>query len=115
MISVAKDPDTDPRVTLRILSWNIWARSNWQAVATFARKHQANVLALQEVDRRWGDRTRMKDVPHEIALLLDYHHRFHPSISVRGVGGEREYGNAIISRFPITASSGIALPRSESW
>jgi endonuclease/exonuclease/phosphatase family metal-dependent hydrolase len=91
---------------LRVLSWNLWHRFGpWEArrpaiAATLARL-DADVIGLQEV---WAD----ADVSfaEELAERLGFHQVYGARLDFDGV----RFGNAILSRWPITASDVLALP-----
>jgi endonuclease/exonuclease/phosphatase family metal-dependent hydrolase len=98
---------------LRVLSYNIHKciggvdrRYDPHRVATVIRNLQPDVLLLQEVDhgasRSNGD--RQCDL---LGDLLDLKHRtWFPNVEVRGGG---QYGNAILSRYPLIESMNIDL------
>src|SRR6188472_3297559 len=66
----------------------------------------ADVLALQEVDRRaW--RSHLVDQPGRIAWNLGMHHRFDPNRSLGLLG---RYGNALLSRGRILDVEHLVLP-----
>jgi len=91
---------------LRVLTWNIWWRFGpWEArrpaiAATLARL-DADVVCLQEV---WDD----GDVcfAAELAEGLGFHHTYGARLDLDGV----RFGNAVLSRWPITGSEVLALP-----
>jgi len=66
-----------------------------------------DVVALQELDARLV-RSGMIDQAHLIARTLAMYYHFHPSLQVEE--GEGEYGNAILSRFPIRLVQAGPLP-----
>lgn len=65
----------------------------------------ADVIALQEVDR-YLPRSGMKDQIDEIARQLDMSWSFAPTIRL----GWMEYGNAILSKYPIQHIDHLMLP-----
>lgn len=91
---------------LRVLSWNIWWRFGpWEArrpaiAATLARL-DADVICLQEV---WDDDEVC--FAEELAEGLGFHHVYGSRLDLDGV----RFGNAILSRWPITGSDVLALP-----
>lgn len=74
-------------------------------IADLLKETGADVIALQEVDRYWP-RSGFKDQVRELAGRLHMQWRFVSSLGQ----GKREYGNAILSRFPIEHSESIRLP-----
>jgi len=98
----------DTRV--RVLTWNLWHRFGpWEArrpaiAATLARI-DPDVVCLQEV---WADPT--VGFAAELAEGLGFHHVYGARLDVDGV----RFGNAVLSRWPITASDVLALPSTET-
>jgi endonuclease/exonuclease/phosphatase family metal-dependent hydrolase len=66
----------------------------------------ADVLALQEVDRR-ACRTRLVDQSRRVAWHLGMHHRFDPNRSLGLLGS---YGNALLTRGRIVSVEHVVLP-----
>jgi endonuclease/exonuclease/phosphatase family metal-dependent hydrolase len=91
---------------LRVLSWNLWWRFGpWEArqpaIVETIRRIDADVLGLQEI---WDDGT-----DNQAALLaeqLGYHHVYEARLDLDGV----RFGNAILSRWPITGHEMRPLP-----
>ena len=100
-------------VELRVLSWNIHKciggvdrRYDPSRIMEVIAHHKPDVAFLQEVDEgaRRSSHHRQVDV---LGDLLQYRHRaFFPNVRVRGGG---HYGNAILSRYPITEARNIDL------
>jgi endonuclease/exonuclease/phosphatase family metal-dependent hydrolase len=71
-----------------------------------------DVVALQEVDRRWSARSRFVDQAGFLAERLGMHMSFGPCVvRDRRQDGPREYGNALLSRHPIEKTRSTLLPR----
>ncbi len=91
---------------MRVLSWNLWWRFGpWEArrpaiAATLARL-DADVVCLQEV---WEDAEIC--FAAELAKPLGFHHAYGTRMDLAGVN----FGNAILSRWPITGSEVLHLP-----
>ncbi|MFE5392998.1 endonuclease/exonuclease/phosphatase family protein [Streptomyces sp. NPDC056568] len=86
-----------------------------QRVANVIRKSGADVVGLQEVDNHYSARSEWADQPAELAALLGYHVVFGANIdnAPPTAGGHRvQYGTAILSRYPITASDNTWLYKS---
>ncbi len=94
---------------LRVLTWNLWWRFGpWEArrpaiAATLARL-DADVICLQEV---WEDAEG--SFAAELAAGLGFHHAYGSRLVLDDV----EFGNAVLSRWPITGSSVLPLPSTE--
>lgn len=95
---------------LRVLTWNLWHRFGpWEArrpsiAATLARL-DADVICLQEV---WADET--VGFAEELATGLGFHQAYGSRLEVGGV----RFGNAVLSRWPITTTDVLALPATET-
>jgi endonuclease/exonuclease/phosphatase family metal-dependent hydrolase len=94
---------------LRVLSWNLWHRFGpWEArrpaiAATLARI-DADVIGLQEV---WADGDG--SFAAELAGQLGFHQVFGSRLDLDGV----QFGNAVLSRWPITGHEWRPLPAPE--
>ena len=92
---------------LRVLTLNIWNRQGpYEKRAELLRRGlaalDADIIGLQEVVRR-KDRSQAD----ELTDGLDYHVFFGPA---RPLDDSAEYGNAILSRYPIKSQRIAALP-----
>lgn len=74
-------------------------------IAEVIAHYDPDIVALQELDAGLT-RSDLVDQAHLIAKSLEMSYHFHSSIQVE----EGEYGNAILSRFPIHLVKGGALP-----
>ena len=79
----------------------------------------AEVIALQEVERYW-QRSGMQDQPIELARLLGFEHwtygagvdlHLHKVPPGAPSGARRQFGNMVLSRFPILYSRNHLLPK----
>ncbi len=73
----------------------------------------SDVLALQEVDRHFGDRSDNLDEPAELAQRLGMHVVYAPNLDLDPLTPgqpRRQYGTAILSRYPILSSRNTLLP-----
>lgn len=80
-------------------------RLNLEAIARTIERYDPDVVALQEVDRHYGDRSRYEDQPGWYAerLGMDVHYGANVRLPSPSTGGpEREYGLALLSRLPFT-------------
>lgn len=98
---------------LRILTYNVHKciggvdrRYEPERVRETISHYEPDVVCLQEVDSHAprSNRDRQVDL---LGDLLGFRHRtYFPNVTVRGGG---EYGNAILSRFPLTETTNIDL------
>lgn len=91
---------------LRVLSWNLWWRYGpWaarrHAIAATLARIDADVVCLQEV---WE--TASESQAGELASSLGLHHVYGSQLDLDGV----QFGNAILSRWPITGHEVLPLP-----
>ncbi len=71
-----------------------------------------DVVALQEVDRRWSARSSFVDQAGVLAELLGMYMAFGPCLALSpSEDGPREYGTAVLSRHPIARTRNTLLPR----
>lgn len=102
--------DNEPLV-VRVMTYNIHhaedtnGQLNLGRIAAVIRESRADVIALQEVDRH-VPRSGNVDQLAELAKALDMHGSFGPNIDLAG----GEYGNAILSRWPIARWKNHLLP-----
>ena len=98
-------------LTLRILSYNIHhgegtdGQLDLERIAKVIASVDPDLVALQEVDRN-VQRTGQVDQPAALARLTKMNVIFGDNISLQG----GQYGNAILSRFPILDHQNHALP-----
>ena len=84
-----------------------------ERVQRVIRSSGADVVGLQEVDRHYSARSNWVDQGAELARRLDMHLAFGATIDEEPPAPGRprvQYGNAILSRYPITSSSLTLLP-----
>lgn len=100
----------DRPATLRVAVYNLHAGAGSDNVFDLDRtaaaidELDADVVGLQEVDVHWSARSQWRDLATELADKLDMHVFFGPIYSLEpATPGEprREYGNALLSKFPI--------------
>lgn len=96
---------------LRILSYNIHhgrgldGEVDLERIAKVIKSAQPDLVALNEVDKG-VNRSGKLDEPAELARLTGMHHAFEKNIEYDG----GEYGNAILSRWPIEKTENVPLP-----
>lgn len=97
---------------LRVMSYNIHhaegldGRVDVERIARVILDAKADLVGLQEVDRG-VERTQRRDLPAELARLTGLQVRFERNIIHQG----GDYGNAILSRFPIRSFRNFPLPQ----
>lgn len=97
-------------VTLRVMSFNIHhaegidGRLDVERIARVIVDARADVVGLQEVDRG-VERTQRRDLPAELAKLTGLAVHFEKNIPHQG----GEYGNAVLTRFPVRRAKNTHL------
>ncbi|MEU6847554.1 endonuclease/exonuclease/phosphatase family protein [Streptomyces sp. NPDC046716] len=118
--AVAAERHGPPPVPLRIATYNIHAGAGADNVfdldrqAAALRALHADVIGLQEVDVHWGARSQDLDVAGELARRLGMRVSFAPIYSLDPVtAGEprREFGVAVLSRYPIRSAVNHEITR----
>ncbi|MEV7862373.1 endonuclease/exonuclease/phosphatase family protein [Streptomyces hirsutus] len=114
-------PGTDaPSVLLRVATYNIHAGAGEDGVfdldrtARALRDLDADVVGLQEVDVHWGDRSDFVDEARALAGKLGMRVFFAPiyDLDPAAEGGERrQYGVAVLSRYPVTEAENHEITR----
>lgn len=110
--SSAEEPKPETKRKLTIMSYNIHHGApadvdviNLENIANVIRKSGAEIIALQEVDVK-TDRSNKIDQAKELATLLKMHYYFSKSIDYKN----GEYGNVILSKYPLTNMRRLELP-----
>jgi endonuclease/exonuclease/phosphatase family metal-dependent hydrolase len=97
------------------MTFNIHAgHSDLARTADVIRTSKADIVALQEVDVHWGERSRFEDQATALSKATGMDVRFGPIYRLPGEApGEpmREFGVAILSRLPITSSHNHVITR----
>lgn len=98
-------------LTLKVLTYNVHSCLGTDGmlsphrVARVMQREQPDIICLQEVDMHRA-RTGAIDQAHTLARYLAMHHEFHPAMRIEG----GHYGDAILSRFPMTLEKAAGLP-----
>ncbi|MFE6764443.1 endonuclease/exonuclease/phosphatase family protein [Streptomyces sp. NPDC057689] len=109
-----------PSVPLRVATYNIHAGAGMDNVFDLDRQVaalralDADVIGLQEVDVRWGDRSEWRDLAAELGRRLRMHVSFAPIYSLDPVAPgdpRREFGVAVLSRYRIVSAENHDLTR----
>ncbi|MGC9441706.1 endonuclease/exonuclease/phosphatase family protein [Streptomyces sp. WG5] len=107
-------------VPLRVATYNIHAGTGSDGVfdldrqAAVLRALDADVIGLQEVDVHWGARSQGLDTAEELGRRLGMRVSFAPIYSLDPVeagGPRREYGVAVLSRFPVRSATNHEITR----
>jgi endonuclease/exonuclease/phosphatase family metal-dependent hydrolase len=71
----------------------------------------ADIIGLNEVDKHYSRRSLYEDQIGWLAKQLNMEHTFNPSISIKSKNSSkvREYGNAILSRYPIVTKKSYSF------
>ncbi|GAA3137626.1 endonuclease/exonuclease/phosphatase family protein [Streptomyces rameus] len=110
----------DTRVPLRVATYNIHAGAGEDDVfdlgrtAAAIRGLRADVIGLQEVDVHWGARSDFTDEARELAARLRMRFFFAPiyDLPADPAGGpRRQYGVAVLSRFPVRDAQNHEITR----
>jgi endonuclease/exonuclease/phosphatase family metal-dependent hydrolase len=108
-----------PGQKLRVINYNIRYGAGLDGVvdlertADVIRRSGAQIATIQEVDRHLLERSDFEDQARRLARMLRWHVVFGPAIDWDPLEkGEprRQYGVAILSRFPIRDSENVRLP-----
>ena len=114
-VSCAALPRTRSPLSLRVMTYNIQAGAgNLDGTAGAIRAAAPDVVALQEVDVHWSARSQFADEADSLAKLLGMQARFAHIYDLPGEGASspaREYGVALLSRYPIVAFANHAITR----
>lgn len=105
---------------IKLMSFNIQHARNYNypdedridigLTANVIASQDADIVGLNEVRGAGEDTAKYTDQAKEIAALIGYNYYFAPAINIEHHG---LYGNALLSRFPITDGEIIAVPDPE--
>jgi len=96
---------------IRIMTYNVHGckgldgKISVERIARVIARYNPDIVALRELDINRA-RSGEVDQPHLIAQYLEMIHHFYPSLGVE----EEQYGNAVLSRFPIKCVKAKRLP-----
>ncbi len=105
---------------LTVMSYNIHhgrgvdGQLDLERIADVVEEEGTDVVALQEVDNHFGERSEFRDEAAELADELDMEFAYGANLDFDPAepgAPRRQYGNAILSRHPILESENRPLPR----
>jgi endonuclease/exonuclease/phosphatase family metal-dependent hydrolase len=115
----AADTTGRPGRPLTVVTYNIHHGAgidgvlDLERIAVLLEKSGADVIGLQEVDRHWSERSKWVDQPAWFAKRLKMHYGYAANLDLPPLNpGEprRQYGTAILSRYPIKDFTNTLLP-----
>jgi len=108
-------PHADPRAAVRVMSFNIRSgNGNLDRIADAIRSSSADIVALQEVDVHWAERSDFVDQASALGQRLRMDVRFariYRLPAPTAGGAPREFGVALLSKFPIVRWSNDTITR----
>ena len=106
---------TNARTTLRVMTYNIHAgHGDIDRTAATIHALKPDIVGLEEVDVHWADRSGFVDQAARLGQLLGMHVRFAPIYELPGAADsapKRQFGVALLSRYPIVAWENDTLTR----
>lgn len=94
-------------MTIKVVSWNIWFGKHYHDIITYLKTAEADVIGLQEVIQ---DADGKHNTAENIAKELGYHWKYEETMQVDLDGKAVSWGNAVLSKYPITSSKLHELP-----
>ncbi|WP_260472116.1 endonuclease/exonuclease/phosphatase family protein [Bacillus canaveralius] len=96
---------------LKIMTYNIHhgkgmdKQIDLHRTAKVIEKSDADIISLNEVDKHYSERSDYLDQSMWLAQQLNMYHAFSPSLTLtsKQTTTKRQYGNALLSRFPIVS------------
>lgn len=97
-----------PAETITVMTYNIHhaagtdGKLDLDRIAQIISTENADIVGLQEVDNNYSSRSNNLNQPKILAEILNMHYFYGPAIISGDPEKPNQYGNAILSRFPIT-------------
>jgi endonuclease/exonuclease/phosphatase family metal-dependent hydrolase len=114
-VACAHLPAGGSEIPLRVMTYNIRSgNGNLAATAEAIRAQAPDIVALQEVDVHWAERSNFVDQASALGKTLRMQVRFARIYQVAGAQAQdppREFGVALLSRFPIVDWSNQTITR----
>ena len=110
----ARSPGRPAEGLLRVATYNIQAGAgDLRRIADEIEAMDADLVALQEVDVHWHERSGFADQATELGAMLGVAVRFAPIYSLPGAAGQpaRQFGVALLSKLPIVSWSNDSITR----
>jgi endonuclease/exonuclease/phosphatase family metal-dependent hydrolase len=114
-VAAQQGMETEPvpkPLDMKIMTLNIHSGVNWQgqydidSLARFIAEANPDIVALQEVDRVWSNRSQFVDICAELAQRLQMMFTFSASLA-RNQG---YFGNEILSKYPVVQAWAEKMP-----
>jgi len=105
-----------PGVSFTVMTYNIHHGEGTDGVLDLARiagiidSANCDIIGLQEVDNNFGRRSQFVDQAKWLAEKLDMHYAYAPAIDNQANEKPQQYGDAILSRYPIINKKVHKLP-----
>jgi len=114
-VACASLPARPAEQSLRVMTYNIRSgNGNLDSTAAAIRAQSADIVALQEVDVHWAERSGFVDQATALGEKLGMQARFANIYSLPGTTAEsprREFGVALLSRYPVVAFRNDSIAR----
>jgi endonuclease/exonuclease/phosphatase family metal-dependent hydrolase len=114
-VACAHLPSAGSGIPLRVMTYNIRSgNGNLTGTADAIRAQSPDIVALQEVDVHWADRSSFVDQASALGETLGMQVRFARIYQLAGAqpqDPQREFGVALLSRFPILDWSNHIITR----
>jgi endonuclease/exonuclease/phosphatase family metal-dependent hydrolase len=109
------------QVKLKVVTYNIChglgidSKQDLMRTIEVIQQSGADLVGLQEVDCHYGERSGWQDQPAQLAEALGMYVAYGPNLDLDPIpanpGSRRQYGTAILSRYPISYTHNHPLPQ----
>lgn len=115
LTSCASLPAKTPEFSLRVMSYNIeYGHEGLDSVAAVIRDEHPDIVGLQEVDVHWSARSNFVDQAAALSKATGMNYRFARIYQLPNADKSkppREFGVALLSRYPITTFTNHEITR----